>query len=199
MSEAFVNQVTLDCLLNKQQYEKYIKKNISKKMDKKEMQFYRKRIINLTKTFLYTNNDVDGLLPDVKYAFDNYIKACIHSFKISDNNDIIQSEFDSINKTDNALEDNSETHLENEETDENEENDKEETNEVNKLLARSTIKIINPTLDNFITIKNTQVKEEVILPKQKDINLNDENLKNKGISKKKNITNIYENNKKNEV
>ena len=192
MSEAFVNQVTLDCLLNKQQYEKYIKKNISKKMDKKEISFYRKRIINLTKTFLYTNNDVDGLLPDVKYAFDNYVKACIHSFKISDNNDIIQSEFETINnveKIDNDLEIKLET----------EEKEEDKNNEIDKLFARSTMKIINSTLDNFITIKNTQVKEEVILPKQKDINLNDDNLKNKGISKKKNITNIYENNKKNEV
>jgi hypothetical protein len=197
MSEAFVNQVTLDCLLNKQQYEKYVKKNISKKMDRKEIQFYRKRIINLTKTFLYTNNDVDGLLPDVKYAFDNYIKACIHSFKVSDNNDIIQSEFDSINVIDPTLENENE---ENEKNENEEENKKEETNnEINTLFARSTIKIINPTLDNFITIRNTKVKEEVILPKQKDINLTDENLKNKGISKKKNITNIYENNNKNEV
>jgi hypothetical protein len=197
MSEAFVNQVTLDCLLNKQQYEKYVKKNISKKMDRKEIQFYRKRIINLTKTFLYTNNDVDGLLPDVKYAFDNYIKACIHSFKVSDNNDIIQSEFDSINVIDPTLENENE---ENEKNENEEENKKEETNnEINTLFARSTIKIINPTLDNFITIRNTKVKEEVILPKQKNINLTDENLKNKGISKKKNITNIYENNNKNEV
>jgi len=180
--------VTLDCLLNKQQYEKYIKKNISKKMDKKEIIFYRKRINNLTKTFLYTNNEVDGLLPDVKYAFDNYVKACIHSFKVSDNNDIIQSEFeitDNVEKKEYNLE--------------MEEKKEEEKKDIDKLFARSTIKIINPTLDNFITIKNTQPKEEIILPKQKEINLNDDNLKNKGISKKKNITNIYENNKKNDV
>ena len=187
MSDAFVNQVTLDCLLNKQQYEKYIKKNISKKMDKKEIIFYRNRINKLTKTFLYTNNEVDGLLPDVKYAFDNYVKACIHSFKVSDNNDIIQSEFeitDIVEKKEYNLE---------------MEKKEEEKKDIDKLLVRSTIKIINPTLDNFITIKNTQPKEEIILPKQKDINLNDDNLKNKGISKKKNITNIYENNKKNDV
>ena len=207
MSEAFINQVTLDCLLNKQQYEKYIKKNISKSMDKKDIHFYRKRIIDLTKTFLYTNNDVDGLLPDVKYAFENYVKACIHSFKVSDSNDIIQSEFDKVE----CLEQDVDNNLENEDNEDNEDKEEKEDkkkekeaerknkNDVYKFFARSTVKIINPTLDNFITIKNTQVKEEVIMPKQRDINLNDDNLKNKGISKKKNITNIYENNKKNEV
>ena len=34
-------------------------------------------------------------------------------------------------------------------------------------------------------------KDEIILPKQKNINLNDPELKNKGL-KKNNITNIYE-------
>ena len=36
------------------------------------------------------------------------------------------------------------------------------------------------------------MKEDIILPKQKDINLNESSLKNKGIVKKKNIGNIYE-------
>ena len=65
------------------------------------------------------------------------------------------------------------------------------------ILARSNIRIINPSLDSFIKVKMPQMKDEMILPKQKEINLNEPSLKTKGIEnkyieKKKNIYNIYE-------
>jgi hypothetical protein len=69
--------------------------------------------------------------------------------------------------------------------------------QADKLLMRS-IKMDVPTLDKYVTRTRTKKKEEIILPKQKNINLNDPELKNKGL-KKNNITNIYEDkNKKNE-
>ena len=189
MSEAFVNQVTLDCLLNKQQYEKYINKKISKSLDKKEINFYKKRILNLTKEFLSTEEYVD-MLPEVKYAFDNYVKACVHSFKVLDNNDIIQSEYCEMNKINKIEENTKETEVTI--TSEEETESKKTQDETDANFARSTIKIINPSLDNFITIKSSQIKEDIIMPKQKDINLNDASLKNKGICKRKNIANNYE-------
>ena len=192
MSEAFVNQVTLDCLLNKQQYEMYVNKKISKSLDKKEKEFYKKRILNLTKGFLSTEEELN-MLPEVKYAFDNYVKACIHCFKVLDNNDIIQSEYFEIDKKEKlALED--ETSAVNDDIE-----SKKIQCETDSIFARSTVKIINPSLDNFVTIKNSQIKEDIILPKQKDINLNDNNLKNKGIGKKKNIMNNYEDKTKNKI
>jgi hypothetical protein len=54
-----------------------------------------------------------------------------------------------------------------------------------------SIKIDVPTLDKYVTRISTKKKEKIILPKQKDINLNDPEFKNKGL-KKNNITNIYE-------
>lgn len=219
MTDAFINQVTLDCLLNKQQYEKYINKTISKSVDKKDKKFYKKRILNLTKDFFTSDDNLQNMLPEVKYAFDNYVKACIHSFKVIDNNDIIQSEYDTINKIENEdsieeneafIEENNDyieenngyIEKENDDYVEKGENEYDNTNdiikvkktqkEVNSLFARSTVKIINPTLDNFIKFKTPQMKEDIILPKQKDINLNESSLKNKGIVKKKNIGNIYE-------
>jgi hypothetical protein len=54
-----------------------------------------------------------------------------------------------------------------------------------------SIKIDPPTLDKYVTRISTKKEEKIILPKQKDINLNDPELKNKGL-KKNNITNIYE-------
>ena len=219
MTDAFINQVTLDCLLNKRQYEKYINKTISKSVDKKDKKFYKKRILNLTKDFFTSDDNLQNMLPEVKYAFDNYVKACIHSFKVIDNNDIIQSEYDTINKieieesieeneafieenNDYIEENNGYIEKENDDYVEKGENECDNTNdiikvkktqkEVNSLFARSTVKIINPTLDNFIKFKTPQMKEDIILPKQKDINLNESSLKNKGIVKKKNIGNIYE-------
>jgi len=49
MSEAFVNQVTLDCLLNKQIYNNQIKCNKNKQINSEERKFYRKRIFKIFK------------------------------------------------------------------------------------------------------------------------------------------------------
>ena len=65
--------------------------------------------------------------------------------------------------------------------------------EANNILMRS-FKITKPSLDNFVTIKYTKKPSEIILPKQKDINLKDPDLRNKGIRKKKNIINKYDEN-----
>jgi hypothetical protein len=50
-----------------------------------------------------------------------------------------------------------------------------------------------PTLDKYVKRTTTKKKEEIILPKQKDIDLTNPELKTKGL-KKKNITNKYEEN-----
>jgi len=48
-----------------------------------------------------------------------------------------------------------------------------------------------PTLDKYVTKTRTKKKEELILPQQKDINLQNPEFKSKGV-KKNNITSIYE-------
>jgi hypothetical protein len=187
MSEAFVNQVTLNCLMNKEQYSKYVTNVVTKTINKRDKKFYRKRIYNLTKELLLTDETQTCLLPDVKYAFDNYIKTCIYYFKALDNNDIIQEEYKEINNAElNKLFD-KDTDLDNIITPE----------EANKFLMRS-IKLNNPSLDNFVIKTITKIPEDIILPKQKEINLMDPILKNKGICKKKNITNKYDETTKNE-
>jgi hypothetical protein len=57
----------------------------------------------------------------------------------------------------------------------------------------------NNSLDNFIKIKMTKQSEELIIPQQKEINLKDPILKIKGITKKKNIINNYDEDTKNET
>ena len=54
MSENVITQITLDCLINKEVYEK-MQHNFKKPriVNKKEKKFYRKRILNLTRELLY--------------------------------------------------------------------------------------------------------------------------------------------------
>jgi hypothetical protein len=182
MSEEFLNKVTLDCLLNKTMYNNYLLSEQKKITNKKDKKFYKRRIFNLVKEILITKEEPTDLFPDVKYTFDNFVESCIHYFKSKDNNDIIQSEYKNIeehNITSDLLESNVDGDYIGE--------------EANKLLMRS-IKITNSSLDNFVTKKFTKPPRQLILPKQKDVNLKDPDLKNKGIRKKKNIINKYDEN-----
>ena len=188
MSESFINQVTLDCLLNKQQYNKYLFNKTEKVSNRKDKKFYRKRIFSLTKELLLTKERPEFLFPDVEYAFDNYVNSCIQYFKTIDSNDIIQNEYSSFvgiatlsNIT--GLAD-----------DDDDDEDFQSKEDADKLLMRS-INISKSSLDNFVKTKLTKKAEEMVLPKQKDINLADPILKTKGVlkfDKKKNITNKYD-------
>lgn len=177
MSEELINQITLDCLINKEVYEKmhvFKKQRIVNKKDKK---FYRKRILNLTRELLLKkDDDYSEINPDIKYSFDNYIKTCIHYFKIIDNNDIIQEEYKDFKAGSDIQYDN--LHMEN--------MNNTYDNEKDKLFMRS-IKIPNG-LEKFVKITTTKKEEEIILPKIKEIDLQEPNLRNKGIQKKENIT-----------
>jgi hypothetical protein len=171
MSQSYVNQVTIDCLLNKNVINKYVKN----KENKEDIKFYKKRIYNLFKEII-TGNSPNDLVPDVSYAYNNFLNESIRYFKTVDNNDIIQSEYKDMEfppEIGSDVNDSSGNVV-----------------DADKLLMRS-IKIDVPTLDKYITRISTKNKEKIILPKQKNINLNDPELKNKGL-KKNNITNIYE-------
>jgi uncharacterized UPF0160 family protein len=104
------------------------------------------------------------LLPDVKYAYENFSNACIHYFKAIDNNDLNQEEYKGLDETPDIIN-----------IPELKDNNLQTEEEANKLLMRS-IKITTSSLDNFVTVKNTQIKEDIIFPKQKEINFNDVNF-----------------------
>jgi len=196
-----ISELTLEYLMNKQQYEKYLLQKIpqTKSKNKKDKKFYRRRIFNLTKQLL--NNDKPAnLTGDVKLAFDNYVFSCVNFFKVLDKTDIIQEDYNNI---EDDMEMKMDIDIDVDVDDENEINidNIKNSEDANKLLMRS-IKITHPTLlDNFVTIKSLKSVSKPIIPKTKDINLKDPALRNKGICKKKNITNIYDNisNEKNEI
>ena len=184
-TQDFVSEVTLEYLLNKEQYGKYLdQKNPKTKLNnKKDRKFYRRRIFDLTKQ-LINNEKPDILTPDVKNSFENYVNMCIEYFKALDTTDIIQGDYSALNLDIDAK---NEINVENIGS----------TEQANQLMMRS-IKLSHPPslLDNFVKVKNTKPQVEPIIPKQKDINLKDPVLKNKGIlyskKKKKNITNNYD-------
>jgi len=178
-SNDLINKITLDYLLNTEQYSKY--KNIQEKekhVNKKDKKFYRKRIFNLFKELLTTSKPPENLSPDVIYIFDNFLNASIQYFQTLDKSDILQEDYKFIHDISNN--DMSNIVVENDQSIEN----------ANKLVMRS---IQINTLKNFVTKKASKTKL-LILPKQREINLNDPELKTKGIPKK-NITNKYDENK----
>jgi hypothetical protein len=180
-----VSTVTLNCLMNQEQYGKYLedKKPKNQKNKRKDRKFYKKRILEITRQLLSASitNTATDINKDVEIMFDRYIDRCIESFKIIDKTDIIQSEHGSTiyepTVNDIPIDALSLT-----------------AQEADKELLMSNTKIIhtNTTLDAFVKVKTNKPREKEIIPVQKDINLKDPALKNKGIRKKKNITNKYD-------
>ena len=186
-------------------YEKHKNAEKNLKINKKDKKFYRRRVLNLTRELLLSKKEGDAtsdltnvmetiVTPDLLNAFNNYVKACIHNFKIIDKNDIIQEDYKDINM--NLL--NDLNFLDLPETLENEnQNIDNSANENNKLIMRSIKEKSN--LDNFVKIKYKKLPEDIIIPKIREINLTDPNLRNKGIKKKEkenNINIVYDENKK---
>lgn len=186
MSQSLVNQITLDCLLNKEVMGKHIIKQNEKQINKEELKFYKKRIFNLFKEII-NSNEPENVSPDVKYAYNMFIKSSIDYFKVSDNNDLLQEEYKDINdflpESHNDICVDSSTNLLN-------------SMEADKLMMRS-VKMDIPTLDKYVkrTIYSKK-NNSIILPKSREVDIMTPELKNKGL--KKNISNIYEDDEKNE-
>jgi hypothetical protein len=181
MSQSLVNQITIDCLLNKEKMQNHVMKKREKQIKKEEYNFYRKRIYNLFKDII-SNKEPEDLSPDVKYAYNTFINATINYFKISDNNDLLQEEYKDINipvTISNISDLDLSSNLQ-------------MNSEADKLLMRS-IKMDMPhsTLDKYVTRLSIKKENDIILPKPREVNIMSPEFKNKGL-KKNNINNLYE-------
>jgi hypothetical protein len=179
----YVDEITLECLMNKEQYARHIKKGpaIPIKVNNSDRKFYKKRIYDLTKQLLNNEPVSENMFPDVTNGFQYYIKACIDYFKTLDKTDILQEDYQSIEDSLNR-DRNNEINVDNISN----------TQEANQMMMRS-IKIQEPnSLEKLVKRTQTKYVKQMILPREKDINLKDPILKNKGIREKKNITNKYE-------
>ena len=170
-----VNKVTLEYLMNPQHYGKYVndKTDENKQNREEDKKFYKKRIISLTKEMLKNKFPNDEL----KKRLEDYLDSLIEYFKMIDKKDIIQADYNDMDK----------------ELEEQKYNGFPVQNNIqegNELIYNNKIeKTI--TMDNFVTKKTIKKNEKHILPVKKDINLKNPELRKKGIKKKKkNIDNV---------
>ena len=114
------------------------------------------------------------IYPDfLQKAFDNYMKLSIEYFKMIDQNDILQGDYIGLQLLEEEIKD--------EEQEEIPETNIEEESYKNLYMNTHTPQV-NSTLDNFIKIiKKTEDKNPMYVPQQKEINLNNPELKTKGI------------------
>ena len=183
-----VDDVTLAYMVNTSQYEKYLKKN---HMDydsvfKRDIRFYRKRIISLTKELFKNQNETDkNKNSDVTMigAFNMYMRVCISYLKFSDQSETIQKCYVCLGITDG-----------NNETNENiknqkcicknkNENELFELHKANELCFKPK-EVKKITLDNYVIRKNVKKNEPVVYPQQFTFNPRDPAFKCKGLKPK---------------
>jgi hypothetical protein len=175
-----INSLTLECFLNKSQYQHVLTKQelFNDKQFVSDKRFYKKRILDLTKKIFRDEVNDSHLIS----SFNSYIKACINYLYFIDKTDIIQDKYvEECEKPD-------EPFLE--ECEKPDEPFLEGYKNCDNLLTKETeVKKIT-LFDNYIK-KN---KPTIVLPIQNTYNLKTSEFKTKGISKKKNINNKYEDN-----
>jgi hypothetical protein len=179
MSNSYINQITIDCLLNREAMGEHVMKQREKQINKEDLDFYKNRICNLFKEII-NNKTSEDIPPDVKYAYNTFIKASIHYFKVADNNDLLQEEYKEF---DIPLQECSEP-------DEDTAINIVANHEANKLLMRS-VKMDAPTLDKYVKRSRIKKQDTLILPKSREVDIMNPELKNKGL-KKNNINDLYE-------
>ena len=176
-----LDNITLNCFANKIQYDSIMKKNEHCNDNNliNDKKFYKKRILDLTKK-LFRNEIEDAQLAT---CFNNYIKSCIIYLKFLDKKDIIQEKYNTM-ENDNKIKSISE-----------DDNDNIEYNNCDYLLSKPPeVKKIN--LDSFIINNNNTKTKQKILPQKEIVNIQTKEHKLKGLKKKKNINNIYEDKEK---
>jgi hypothetical protein len=185
-----IDDVTLAYMVNTTQYEKYLKKN---NMDydsgfKRDIRFYRKRIISLTKDLFKEQIENDKNQNVLVGAFNMYMRACISYLKFSDQSETIQkcyvclgldiTDADDDNHNQNNENINQKCICKNKN-----ENDLFELNKANELCFKPK-EVKKITLDNYIIRKNVKRSEPIIYPQQFTFNPRDPAFKHKGLKPK---------------
>jgi len=169
-----ISEFTLEYLMNKKQYLKYLtaKEPEIKNKKKREKQFYKKRVWEACKILLLDKEEGKEFSKDVQEGFDIFLTNCISYFKMIDKRDILQSEY---NGMDLNLDQDQGLDLD---------QDQETMESLDqKFLYNNDKKQV--TMDNFVIRTSTDpVSVKRQMPLKKKVNLKDPVLKNKGIGKK---------------
>ena len=136
--------------------------NLENGVNKEDLKFYRKRILQETKNYLR-----DGRLESsIDRAFDNYADKLIEYYKFIDKKEIIQKEYEN-------MEDSSSIKVK----------DIDLLEENKKLMKEVEAPV--KTIKDFIKVVAEKPKKKRIIPKLKEYNLKKDELRIKGLKKEK--------------
>ena len=165
--------------------------NKEDEVDKKDISFYRKRIVALTKDML---KGIEPPFPneDLKKIYEDYVKNLINYFKMIDRKDILQDQYDKVILDEDDTSMNANANANANAIDANSIEDINDAlkqiqtinyEKADELMMKKTIRVSN--LDDFVVIlKNEDEKNDRIIPIKKEIDLKTPNLKTKGIKVK---------------
>ena len=176
-----IEKITMDCMIKKKSV---VSKNIVKP-NPKDVKFYRKRILHLLKQ--YVNNEDIDMFQDVEHSIDSFLLTSISYFKTIDKTEIFQKDY---------------LDLEKEEIEEEEEIKTYYPFQEEEVIVPCFSFIEKPeikTMDHYVKRIITKEEIETFYPHKKKANIKSKDFKNKGIVKKKNIVNTYENTTKEET
>lgn len=80
-SESYITQLTLQYMVNKKQYGKYLEQKKAEETIVTDRQKYADRFLGFTEDMLDNNNIAEDAPTHLKLAFENFLKTAIHHFK----------------------------------------------------------------------------------------------------------------------
>ena len=135
--------------------------NLDKGVNKEDLKFYRKRILQQTKNYLREGR----LDSSVDRAFDNFADRLIEYYKFIDKKEQIQSEYKEMKPK------------------------KKKVKDIDMLEeTKKMMKEVEPpvkTIKDFITVVAEKPKKKRVIPKLKEYNLKKDELRIKGLKKEK--------------
>ena len=160
------NPLDLIYFTNTTSFKKMSKKKYKENQDdySKNLKFYRKRILQITKNLLRGEEDNE----DIKRLFKNYSWELIEHFKFLDKKEIIQKDYEDLGEKKKLVV-----------------KDFELGNQ-NKLMMREKKDAEKKTIESFIDvkIKNKNEEKKPYMPMKKIINITLDEYKNKGVKNK---------------
>ena len=136
--------------------------NLDNGVNKEELKFYRKRILQQTKNYLRESR----LENSIDRAFDNYADKLIEYYKFIDKKEMIQKEYEDMK-----------------------DNPKKKIKDMNLMEEnKKMMKEVEPhvkTIKDFVSVVSEKPKKKRVIPKLKEYNLKKEELRIKGLVKEK--------------
>jgi hypothetical protein len=160
-----LNLIDLQYLTNPDKLTKLMQKKDLQQIPRNDLDFYKKRIFQLTKEMLRG----EKINTKVNKAFVNYAQICIDHFKFIDKMELIQNEYKDIKPPINKK------------------NTFNIKNSNGVMLKKK--KPYRPRITDNIKIKSTRINTPPVIPKTRNFNLKDPRFREKGL-KKKNINDI---------